>query len=59
MGVDIQAVREVLSGVETNLKEAMRENRTELAAYRMDKGDHLEAALRCVQEASIELIKVR
>lgn len=59
MEVGMEAIREVLNGVETNLKEAMRENRNELAAYRIDKGDHLEAALRCVQEASIELIKVR
>ena len=59
MGISILAVREVLDGVETTLKEALHEAQAGFSSSRTSDSSYIEKALRCVEDANIELIKVR
>ena len=59
MEVNILAVRQVLDGVETNLKQALHDNLTGITTFLLDNNHHLEKAIRSIQEANIELLMIR
>ena len=59
MIVSIAAIRAVLNGVETNLKEALYETVVGIGSYELHNKLHIRTALEDVQDAITELLLVK